>query len=55
MMAGTKQGHGFTEPLVEEALACLLGMRRALEAGFDSIMVKGDCLPLIQSLGKNKV
>ncbi|KAJ8433977.1 hypothetical protein Cgig2_024682 [Carnegiea gigantea] len=50
-----KIGHGFTESLVEEALACLLGMRRTLEAGFDSIMVEGDCLSLILSLGKNKV
>ena len=31
LLVGTEQGHGFTEPVVEEALACLLGMPCALE------------------------
>ena len=55
MMAGVEQGRGFTKPMVEELLTCLLGMRCALEAGFDNIVLEGDCLPLIQLLGKTKV
>ena len=55
MMAETKQGHGFTEPVEEEALACLLGMRCALGAGFDNIVVEGDCQSLIQTLDRRRV
>ncbi|KAJ8437490.1 hypothetical protein Cgig2_007467 [Carnegiea gigantea] len=55
MMAGTEEGQEFTEPLVEEALACLLGMRCAMGAGFDNIIVEGDCQSLIQSLGRKRV
>ncbi|KAJ8451057.1 hypothetical protein Cgig2_026866 [Carnegiea gigantea] len=55
VLAGTEQVHGFTEPVLEEALACLLGLRRAMAAGIDNVVVEGDCLPLIQALGRNKI
>ncbi|KAJ8439236.1 hypothetical protein Cgig2_030171 [Carnegiea gigantea] len=55
MMAGTIQGHGFIEPVVEEALACLLGMQCVLGAGFDNIVVEGDCQSLIQTLDRRRV
>ncbi|KAJ8450125.1 hypothetical protein Cgig2_033319 [Carnegiea gigantea] len=38
VLAGTEQGHCFTEPVLEEALACLLGLRRAMAAGIDNVV-----------------
>lgn len=55
VLAGIKQGPGFTEPVLEEALACLMGLRRALAAGLNNVVVEGDCLPPIQALGRNKI
>ncbi|KAJ8445959.1 hypothetical protein Cgig2_001277 [Carnegiea gigantea] len=50
MMAADEQGRGFTEPMVEETRACLLGMDY-LGAGFQNIMVEGTIYPLSSCLG----
>ena len=50
MMVGAEQDRDFTEPMVEEELAYLMGLRCAHEVCFGSIMMEEDYLPLIQLL-----
>lgn len=50
ILAGTKSGSGFAGPLVEEARACLFGLRCAYEWGARNIIIEGDSLGLIQLL-----
>ncbi|KAJ8421285.1 hypothetical protein Cgig2_023857 [Carnegiea gigantea] len=53
VMAGVQQGWGFAGSEVEEARACIFGLKTATEAGFTNLVLEGDYLPLIQKL-KNK-
>ncbi|KAJ8434296.1 hypothetical protein Cgig2_009271 [Carnegiea gigantea] len=49
VMAGARQGKGFVNLEVEEARACLFGLKQAQEVGFSYLIIEGDCLTLIQS------
>ncbi|KAJ8444492.1 hypothetical protein Cgig2_024056 [Carnegiea gigantea] len=53
VLAGVQQGPGFIGPEVEEARACVYGLKNAITMGFTNLVIKGDCLPLIQKL-RNK-
>lgn len=54
VMEGTQQGANFAGPTIEEARACLSGLQSAHDQGSLSLVVEGDCLPLIQKL-QNKL
>ncbi|KAJ8452940.1 hypothetical protein Cgig2_014703 [Carnegiea gigantea] len=53
VMAGVQQGTGFAGLEVEEARACIFGLKKATAAGLINLVIEGDCLSLIQKL-KNK-
>ncbi|KAJ8434436.1 hypothetical protein Cgig2_025406 [Carnegiea gigantea] len=55
ILASVDQGSGFAGPKVEEARACLFGLRCARDARIDTLVVEGDCLPLIQKLKQKKI
>ncbi|KAJ8433730.1 hypothetical protein Cgig2_019798 [Carnegiea gigantea] len=48
IFVGVDQAGGFTGPEVEEASACLFGLKCASDLGLERIVVEGDFLPLIQ-------
>jgi len=50
VLAGAKHGHMTSGPLIEEAKSCLHAMKKAFEFGARSLVVEGDCHPLINML-----
>ena len=50
LMAGFTRGAGFVNAEVEEPRPCLFALQYAQEARFDTLIVEGDCLQLIQKL-----
>ncbi|KAJ8451541.1 hypothetical protein Cgig2_018175 [Carnegiea gigantea] len=46
-------GVQFAGPEIEEARACIFGLKQATTAGINSLVIEGDCLALIQKL-RNK-
>ncbi|KAJ8422910.1 hypothetical protein Cgig2_005749 [Carnegiea gigantea] len=50
VMANTQQGTNFAGPTIEETRAYLSGLQSAHDQGFLSLVVEGDCVPLIQKL-----
>ena len=56
ILPGVDQGEGFAGAEVEEARACLFGLRSAQEAAFKGWWWKeGDCLQIIQKLKLRKI
>ena len=49
-MAGVRPGIGCYELEYVEAMACRWAMQQALEKGFETIIMEGDCLGLISKL-----
>ena len=50
LLIGAKHHHGFAKDVMEEASACLHRLRCAHEFGICNVVVKGNCLQLIQKL-----
>ena len=50
VLVGVKQGSHFAGAIIEEACACLFGVRIAHDCGHLDLIVEGDCLPLINKL-----
>jgi len=55
VMAGVQQGLGFAGPELEEARACIFGLKRATTAGINRLVIERDCLALIQKLKAKQV
>ncbi|KAJ8427152.1 hypothetical protein Cgig2_017243 [Carnegiea gigantea] len=55
VLAGVEQGGGFGGPEVEEAKACLFGIKCTHKAGLDNLVIEGDCLALIQKLKQSTI
>ena len=55
VLAGVQQGPRFAGAEVEEARACLFGLKQAIEAGLTSLVIEGDSLSLIQKLRAKQV
>jgi len=53
--AGSKLSHGFSGANVEEARACLHGLRSAHAHGCRHIIIESDCLQLIQMLKSKSI
>lgn len=47
---GVEQSEGFRGPELEEAAACLLGVKNAKQLGVQRVIIEGDCLALINKL-----
>ncbi|KAJ8428778.1 hypothetical protein Cgig2_014386 [Carnegiea gigantea] len=55
LLAGVDQGDDFAGAEVEEARACLFGLRSAQDASIQRLVVEGDCLQLMQKLKLKKI
>jgi len=55
ILAGVDQGDNFAGTEVDEARACLFGLRSAQDAGIQRLVVGGDCLQLMQKLKLKKI
>jgi len=55
ILAGSKLSQGFGGATVEEARACLYGLRNAHAHGCRNIIIESDCLQLIQMLKSKSI
>jgi len=49
-MMGVKQDKGFSDPEAKEARVCLFALRTAVDNGYRSLVVEGDCQAFIGRL-----
>lgn len=55
ILARAKHGHGPASAIVAEARSCLFALQFALEYGVRTIIIEGDCLPMINMLKSRQI